>query len=265
MEEASVVVGHHKPALAWGPRLRAAAIHLSISLGVAALAAGVVFGLWYPYPYSEISGGRELFLLLVTVDVILGPLITLVIFNRAKPRSELRRDLALVGLLQLTALFYGLWTVAVARPVHLVFELDRYRVVHAVDVPEELLVRAPAGVHALPWTGPTPLGVRPFASAQEKLEATVAALQGLNLGARPDLWQSYDQARPQVLKAAKPVTDLLKRFPQDAVQINKVLRDANRSAADVSYLPMSGRKTFWTVLIDARSGDVVAYLPIDSF
>jgi len=62
------------------------------------------------------------------VDVILGPLITLTVFNRSKPRSELVRDLTVVGLIQLAALGYGLWTVFVARPVHLVFEYDRFRV-----------------------------------------------------------------------------------------------------------------------------------------
>jgi len=35
----------------WHDRLRASAIHLCISLTIAALAALLVFGLWYPYPY----------------------------------------------------------------------------------------------------------------------------------------------------------------------------------------------------------------------
>ena len=59
----------------WKSRLRASAIHLAISLSVATLAALVVFGWWYPYPYRELSGGRELFALVVAVDVVLGPLI----------------------------------------------------------------------------------------------------------------------------------------------------------------------------------------------
>jgi len=51
-----------------------------------------------------------LFLIVVTVDVILGPLITLAVFNGVKPWTELRRDLAMVGVLQLAALGYGLWS-----------------------------------------------------------------------------------------------------------------------------------------------------------
>ena len=186
----------------WRDRLTASGVHFGASLLIAAFAGALVFGVWYPYPYREISGGRELFLLVVSVDVILGPLITLAVFNRAKPRRELTRDLAVVVLLQLGALAYGLWTVSMARPVHMVFEIDRFRVVHAVEVPPELLDKTPAGIEALPLLGPTLLAVRPFKSSQESMDATMAAIQGVPLGARPDLWESYVQAVPDVVKAA---------------------------------------------------------------
>ena len=249
----------------WRDRLTASGIHLGISLVVAALAALLVFGIWYPYPYREISGGRELFLLVITVDVILGPLITLAVFNRKKPRSELRRDLAIVALLQLGALGYGLWTVYVARPVHMVFEIDRFRVVHAIDVPEELLAKTPSDIEALPITGPTLLSVRPFKNSTENMEATMAALQGISLSSRPDLWQSYAHAKLDVLKVAKPVTTLQGRFPNRANDIEPILSKAGRTAQNTVFVPMVGRKSFWTVFLDPQTADIVAYMPLDSF
>jgi hypothetical protein len=251
--------------LFWRDRLRASAIHLVISLGVALMAAVLVFGLWYPYPYREISGGRALFLILVSVDVVIGPLITLAVFNRAKPMKELRRDLAVVGLLQFVALAYGLWTMFEARPVHLVFEYDRFRVVHAVDVPPELLDRVPANIQALPLTGPTLIALRPFRSEQEKSEATIAALQGLMLSARPDLWQPYQDARQQVLQAARPVAQLKRRFPSRATQIDAVIARTDRTADSLVYLPMVGRQSFWTALLDPTTAEVLGFMPLDSF
>lgn len=256
---------HHKAAINWGERLRASGIHLTISLAIALLAALLVFWVWYPYPYREISGGRQLFLLLVTVDVVLGPLITLAIFNRQKTKRELRLDLALVVLLQLAALGYGMWTVAVARPVHLVFEIDRFRVIHALDVPDELLSQQPAGIDALPWTGPTLLGVRPFRSENEKMEATLIALQGVNLGARPDLWQAYDASRSQVLQAARPVEDLKRRFSQRAADIDRALRTAGQEPKGIVYVPLVGRSEFWTAFVDPVTAQVIAYLPLDPY
>ena len=249
----------------WKERLHASGIHLSISIAIAALAALLVFAIWYPYPYREVSGGRELFLIVVTVDVLLGPLITLAIFNRQKPWTELRRDLATVGLIQLGALGYGLWTVAVARPVHLVFEIDRFRVVHAVDVPEELVGRQPDQVKAMPWLGPTLLAVRPFRSSDESFKATLAALEGVQIGARPDFWQPYPDARAQVLQAAKPIGHLKQRFLARAGEIDHWLKESGRASDKVVYLPMVGRKFFWTVLLDAATADVLGFMPLDSF
>lgn len=266
MQQPSVSYNHHTARFDWKTRLRAACIHLAISAAVATVAALLVFVLWYPYPYREISGGRELFLLVVAVDVALGPLITFAIFNRAKPRAELRRDLAVVAILQLAGLAYGLWTVHLARPVHLVFEIDRFRVVHQVDIPLELSDRVPPGMELAPLAGPTVLGMRPFRSEQEKMEMTMGALQGLQLAARPDLWQPYEASRADVLKAAHPIAQLKTRFPQRAADIDEVLRKAGRAQASAAYLPMIARKAeAWTVLLDARTAEVIGYLPLDSF
>jgi hypothetical protein len=249
----------------WKDRLRASGIHLSISLVIAALAAWLVFAVWYPYPYREISGGRELFLIVVTVDVILGPLITLAIFNRAKAWPVLRRDLAVVGMVQLAALSYGLFTVFVARPVHLVFEYERFSVVHAVDVPQELLGKASEGLRTLPMAGPTLVALRPFRNSNEKVDATLLAMQGLELGSRPDLWQPYEQSRAAVLKEGKSVAQLKQRFPDKAGEIDAAVARTGRQPGQLLYLPMVGRKTFWTVLVDASTADVMDFIPLDSF
>ena len=165
--QASVSLPHHTAGSPWKARALAALVHLGLSALVASLAALLVFALWYPYPYRIISGGRDLFLLVVAVDVVLGPLITFAVFDRAKPRTELRRDLTLVGLLQLAGLLYGLWTVDQARPVHMVFEIDRFRVVHLIDIPSELEAQAPAGIEVAPWRGPTLIAARPFRSERQ--------------------------------------------------------------------------------------------------
>lgn len=250
---------------AWPARLRASGIHLALSMLVAALAAVLVFGIWYPYPYREISGGRDLFLLLVSADVVAGPLITMVVYNRLKPRKELRRDLAFVALIQVLALSYGLWTVFLARPVHLVFEYSRFRVIHAVEVPTELLDKAPADLRTLPVFGPTLLSLRPFKDSDENLQATMMALNGLQLGARPDLWQAYAAATPEVLANAKPVTYLKTRFPAQGSAIDAAVAHTGRRADALVFVPMSGRKSFWTVFLDPVNADVLAFMPLDSF
>lgn len=246
-------------------RLGASGIHLGISLCVAVFAAALVFGLWYPYPYGEISGGRELFFLVVAVDVIMGPLITLAIFNRAKPRRELLIDFTVVGLLQLAALGYGLWTVFAARPVHLVFEYSRMTVVHAIDVDADLLAKAPTSLQKLPVTGPTVIALRPFKNPEEQFDATMAAFEGFPLAARSDLWQAYEPARADVLKEAKPVAELRARFSNQAAQIDRAIAATGKPVTDLRYLPLLSRKTAWTVLLDTTTAEPLGYIPLDSF
>ena len=249
----------------WKRRLRASTVHLGISLCIAAFAAALVFGLWYPYPYGEISGGRELFLLVVAVDVVMGPLITLAIFNSTKPRRELIMDFTVVGTLQLAALGYGLWTVFAARPVHLVFEYSRMSVVHAIDVDSDLLAKAPPSLQTLPVTGPTVIALRPFKNPAEQFDATTAALKGFPLAARSDLWQAYEPVRADVLKEAKPVAELRARFSNQAAQIDRAIAATGKPVTDLRYLPLLSRKTAWTVLLDTTTAEPLGYLPLDSF
>lgn len=249
----------------WRFRVLASGLHFLLSTVIAVVAALLVFILWYPYPYREISGGSELFLLMVCVDVLLGPLITLAVFNRNKSRRELTGDLLIVGLIQAIALVYGLWTVAVARPVHMVFEIDRFRVVHAVDVDEALLPQAPKSIQTLPVTGPTLLALRPFKDDNERMEATLAALQGVSLASRPDLWRPYDEATVDVLKEAKPATRLLSRFAARVAEIELVLAKVGRKPENTVYLPLVGRKSFWTVFLDPVTAQVLTTMPLDSF
>jgi len=246
-------------------RFRASSIHFGISLAIAALAALLVFGLWYPYPYRDASGGRALFLIMVSVDVVLGPLVTLAVFDRRKPRNVLARDLGIVGTIQLAALAYGLWTMSVVRPVHLVFEYDRFRVVHAVEIPPEQLDQAPGGIRVMPLTGPTTLALRPFRDAKERSAATLMDLAGQPLAAQPGLWQAYAPARSQVLAQAKPTSALRQRFPQQVAQIDEAVARSGRPLDKLVYLPMIAAKSYWTVLLDADSAEVCGYIPLDSF
>jgi len=247
-------------------RLRAFGVHLLVSLGFAASAACLVFGIWYPYPYVEVSGGRELFMLLMGVDVMIGPTITLLIFNPLKKgRRELFWDCAAIAALQLAALGYGVWSVAAARPVHLVFEYNRFTVVHANQIPDVLLRLAPEHLKPMPWTGPTLLSLRPFRSSEEQMNATVAALSGDLLAARVDLWQPYDDAKETVLHQARPLVELKTRHPEIEGAAGALLARFKLPWDGVGYLPMVGRKTFWTVLVDRQTAEVLGFIPVDSF
>jgi hypothetical protein len=85
------------------------------------------------------------------------------------------------------------------------------------------------------------------------------------LSARPDLWQNYAEARERVLQAAKPVGVLKTRFPQQMALIDAAVARTGTQEGALLYLPMVARKSFWTVLLDAKTAEIRGFVPLDSF
>jgi len=237
-----------------------------LSASVALLAAACVFFLWFPYPYREISGGRALFTLVVAVDVVLGPLLTWVVFDVRKPRSELIRDLAFIAVIQLAALAYGLLSVYEARPIYLVHEVDRFVVISAADVDPVDLPKALPEFQRLPFSGVRLIGVRDSKNGEERLRSLELAIAGKDLSMRPQYWQPLnDKNKADIRLRAKSLQVLMDRSNDDQAAIQTWLDGRTLKSDQVVYLPLTARGVFWTVLLDGPSLDVVGYLPIDSF
>ncbi len=244
-------------------RSRAAGIHLLLSASIALLAAFLVFGLWYPGPFRLLAGGRDLFLLVTSVDVVLGPLLTFAVFNVAKGLKHLRRDLAVIGLIQTAALVYGLHTVYVARPIAMVFEVDRLRLVNASDVDRSELAQARPEYRELPLTGPLLLGTRPRETSAERNDALFKGLSGIDIGQRPLFWQPYEKSASAALARARPLDVLLDRYPKQVAQLRSQLKDMKADASTGRFLPVMARGE-WVAILDS-SGRVLGYLPLDGF
>ncbi len=243
-------------------RIKAALFHLLGSVLVVGLLAAWVAVVWYPFPYWKSSGGINLLALIAGVDVVLGPLVTLVIFNIRKPLKELRMDILLVVMLQLSAMGYGLWSAYQARPLFNVFEYRLFRVVHAADIPETLS----GGASSVDLTGkpgvfdgPALLSLRDFHDNREQIEATATALEGLPLAARPDFWQPYGPAQAAVRATAKPLQELVDAGQVDARMASALAQKAGKPADAFGYVPMIDRAGDWVVVVDLQTSQPVAY------
>ena len=247
-------------------KIKAAGLHLFISAAMASLVAAVVFGLWFPYPLRELTGGQHLFLMVVVVDVVCGPLLTAVVFNPRKARRELALDLALVGLVQLAALGYGVYSLSQTRPVAVVFEDDRFVAVPAAHVDTAELPRAPAQFQALSWTGPVLLGTR-SAKGQSAEESLDMFLQGKATSSEPSWWRPYEESQADVQRSMKPLDVLYKRLkPAQQALIEAAAASAGAPVSSLHYLPLTGQTwdESWCVLLDAQAG-IVGYVAVDGF
>ena len=247
--------------------LKALGIHFAISCALALAVALVVFAYWIPKPYYGLVGAPQLILIFLGVDVVCGPLLTAILANPAKSRRELWLDFSLVILLQLGALAYGIYTIANARPVSLVFEVDRFVVVSASQINTEDLTQARAGFQQLPWDGPRLMGVRASRNGDETLQSIELSFQGIEPSARPGWWQSYEISRPQVMKRMQPITALRQQGSAEQRQvIDKAMQGLPQPLKQTFYLPLvSGRQLdSWIVLLDAQA-NIVGYAPVGGF
>ena len=248
---------------------KAALFHFLGSLLIAALAAALVLWVWFPHPYDLLSGGRSLFLLLVGVDVVCGPLLTLVLFNPAKPRRELVTDMALVVLVQLAALAYGLHTAHGARPLFLVHEVDRFRVITAGDYGDADVTGVIAALDAPlrpRWTrGPVTVGIRKPHDAEERKTVLIeSVVGGRDFSQRPDFYAPYDAAyQPKALARAKPLKAFIARYPATAGEAADVLNKHGVAADEALFLPVL-HKQEWVAVLD-KSARILGFLPGDGF
>jgi hypothetical protein len=174
------------------------------------------------------------------------------------------RDLAVIVVLQLAALAYGLHTVAQARPAVVALEGDRLRVVRAIDLEGADFSKAPPELRALSWTGPMLVAARP-PSAEEKFEAIQRGLAGEDIGMRPGFWRPTGDTAAAFAQAAKPLGPLAARRPQHTVELERAVAASGRPAERLGYLPILARRTDWSALVDTRDGTIVGYMAIDGF
>ncbi len=242
-------------------RLRAAGWHMAISALLGVLCAWLIFRHWYPWPFASLAGGMGLIVLLLTVDIVLGPVLTMVVASPGKKSRVFARDLFVIATIQLLALCYGLMTVIQARPVYLVHEVDRFNLVTAADVDSADLAQASPAFRTLPWSGVTVIGLRPVDGA-DAVRSVQMALAGKDLSLRPELWEPLNERHLQQMRQrAIPLDKIRAARPAEWA----ALVSLHGSATDFVALPVVGRWATWTVVLDGKTGHILGYLPLDPF
>jgi len=243
-------------------RWKAAAIHLSISAAIGLFSALLIFFVWYPSPYGQALGAQQLVLLLLGVDVILGPLLTLVVFKSGK--KSLRFDLAIIALLQVCAFSYGMSVVVRARPAFVVSVVDQFVLVGANDLdPADLAQGSKPAFQYVPWNGPMIVGSQIPTEFQAHTDLLFSGLAGKDIEKFPKLYVDYAGAAPGVLAHAKSLDELIGKHPPVQPVVDEWLTAHHREATSISWVPLKTRRVFMTMLLDSTSGQPIDALPID--
>lgn len=238
-------------------RYQASVAHLLLSCAVALSSAALVFLLWYPGLFSHASGVASIFFIVLGVDVVLGPLITLIVFNTKK--KELKRDLLMVVLVQLTALLYGLHTVFIARPVYMVFAADRFDVVYANDVSEDDLGKVIDPVYqSLPWLGPKTVAARLPTDSKARSDILFSAVGGgADVQQMPQYYLPYAELQSVAAQRTQPLVALHALNSDKAVLVDELLKKYAAQKIEAGFVPLKAKVHDLTVVLDKKTGAVL--------
>jgi hypothetical protein len=245
-------------------RHRAATYHLTIGLCVVLAALAAMLYAWYPEPYFHAMGARGLALIMLAVDVTLGPLLTWIVFAPAKPLRLLRLDLAIIVALQLAALAYGIYVFAQARPVYILFVRDRFEITSADDLTPAKLADGPVRFRSVPWWGgPRLAAAVPPLNPAEQLEVMMSGLAGADLKTFPKYYVPYEAQADEVKRKGRPLAVLRARYPEASGVLARAIERTGLPEARLLFLPLRGKKQDVSVLVDASTGRIAGFARID--
>ena len=243
-------------------RLKAALIHLLSSVLIFGIVIGAMTSIWYPWPYYEINGLFQGLRITAGVDLILGPSLTLLLFNQKKTRRALQLDLTLVAVIQLIALSYGVFTIYEQRPYVAVLLDGRISTQHRYDLPDgPAQARASALISANPQR-PAILAVRPAKDGEEF--ASMLAAEFTATGFPPEFVERLEPVSAHWDENRKSALSMPQHLPKNAEAVfDDFLQQKKLKREDVTFLEVAGPFGGCMAAFLQKNGDFLGYVDID--
>ena len=228
-------------------RLKFFLSHLSISLIIALLVIGLVFFVWYPSPLAQAVGVTHIFLMLLAIDVVVGPILGVLVYKEGK--KSLNFDLTVIILLQVIALFYGIYSIEQGRPVWIVFNVDRFELVRKNEIVDQNINQAKPQFQQPSWLKPQFVAME-FAKNIEQRNNDMFAevLGGISIAQRPERYVDFIQAKEQIQQRAQKL-ELLQQY-NNKTDVEKILAKYPQAT---TFLPLKASAVDMTILMDQNS------------
>jgi len=243
-------------------RITAFAIHLALSITFASISLFIIFFIWYPTPLQDALGVKDIYLILLAVDVSLGPILTFVIYIPKK--KYLWLDLWIIALLQISALGYGVYTIFQGRPAYIVFSKDRFETVSPIDIAPKDMETALANKNKYAeasWLMPQWIAVTQSKDEDRRKEILFSSvLGGADWPQLPELYTSLTEVKVQLINKSKSLNELMELYNQSPDIIKKLQK---YDSQNVKWLPLKSNAKNMIVLINASTSKVIEIVDIN--
>lgn len=245
-------------------RWKASGIHFSICVLIALIVVSIMWFVWYPAPLFEALGGQDIVMMLIAIDVIVGPVLTWIVYQPFK--KGLKFDLSVIAAVQTVALIYGISVLFEGRPVYMVFVKDRIDVVLACDIDRDSLARVRVDeFKQLPITGPKLAAAIVPSDPKERERILFSALDhGRDLQSFPEYFEPYARQAETMIKKSLPLSKLRAQRTQSAALIDEFVLRSGKPVESLIYLPVATHKEKdLSAVLDPRDGRFLGLLEID--
>jgi hypothetical protein len=236
-------------------RLRAFGLHLTGSACALTLVLGALYAGWYRWPGWYLTAVIHVVVIVLIVDLALGPTLTLIVANPAKPRRELARDIGVIVTVQLVALIYGAVTLWLGRPLYYTFSADRLETVQASDLHSDEIDR---GRHENPslapyWYSPLRWVWAPLPDNPEEASKIVNSNVlggGQDVIDMPRYFKPWSAAAPQMRQQLSSVADMKSLSAKEKQLVTARMKARGLSPAQRNALIMWGDVRRLVVVFD---------------
>jgi hypothetical protein len=241
-------------------RFQASAVHLTTSATIVGLFLGLTFFVLYPAPLFQVEGAKLPIQIMLGVDIVLGPLLTLVVFKPGKP--GLKFDMAMIIAVQLGAFIYGASVVISERPAIVSFAVDRFVVIPAAETEEMPMDKIDTEQVKLNAIGPTYVYAEmPENAAEDGL--LFGALEGKpDLERRPEFYRDFHANIAQNFDQAMDLQKYVEKHKDSRDEVENYLKASGKSYEDIAAYPVAGKHHDMVVVVDKHSKQLAGFIDI---
>ena len=225
--------------------------HLFVSILVALAIIGLFFFIWYPNPLPSAVGVTRLILMLLIIDVILGPLLGLLVYKEGK--KSLKFDLIFIVMIQIIALGYGIYSIEQGRPAWLVYNVDRFELIRKNELVDDHIKDAQKQFQQVSWFKPQFVATEFAQDKNQRSEDMFSELfTGVSIAQRPERYVELSEAKLKMQQRALSLKELEKYNSKDSIA--KILKKYPQANA---WLPLKAPAIDMVVLINKETAEVV--------
>lgn len=241
-------------------KIKASLIHLSLSVVVVSFLMLVIIYFWFPFSYLQLTDFKEIVKLIIAIDLVLGPILTFVIFNPKK--KSLIFDLSVVAMIQVSALTYGVYALYQVHPLYITFAKNGFTLITARDAQPQ---NAKHEEYKISKLSSGKFAYAGFPKDEDKIKEIITDIlfgSGVEIKHRIEHYKPYDaHINDIVAKSLDPTTIFSDEETKEKVY--SFLKEYKNDLDKFAYLPLDGAIKDAIIVIDKKTAKPITNLNID--